>query len=194
MSNQVSRHTNPQDNPNLSHCDVTSQQVDDEISSLLMTGEQVLLVASQARALPGGTITTPNKIYVTNMRVIHRDPKLLNLSAKIIDVAYRDIANINLKRGLFSTAIFLHPRFHSLPVDLPAVDKQVAQQIMTLIQKGMRGELPGQVLTEDRNAPVQAREPKDPLKELEKLGVLRDKGLITEQEFWKLKAELIRKF
>lgn len=130
------------------------------------------------------------------MRVVFKDPKLLGLRAKIIDVSYKDISNVNLKRGVFSTEIFLQSRFLSDRVTLPAVDKQIAQQIMVLIQKGVRGELPRQVSAEDKNSPVEvkSREEKDPLQELEKLGALRQKGIITEQEFQKLKAELIKKF
>lgn len=176
---------------------MTTQEIDPEIKSLLAGGEEVLLVASQARAVPGGSISTPNKIYVTNMRVIFKNPRLMGLKADIIDVAYQDISNVNLKRGVFSTEIFLNSRFRSEEVKLPAVDKQIAQQVMALIQKGVRGELPRQLVAQDKNAPraeVKVREASDPLKELEKLGELKQKGIIDEAEFQKLKSELLKKF
>jgi hypothetical protein len=172
---------------------VTEQQIDTEIKSMFMPGEEVLMIASQGRAVPGGSVTTPNKIYVTNMRVLYKDPRLFGLKAKIIDMAYKDISNIELKRGLFSTEIILFSRFLSKTEKLPAVDKETAQQVNVLIQKGIRGELPRQVISEDRNAPVQAKEPSDPLKELEKLGELKQKGIITDDEFKKLKSELLNR-
>jgi TPP-dependent pyruvate/acetoin dehydrogenase alpha subunit len=63
-----------------------------------------------------------------------------------------------------------------------------------MIQKGIRGELPRQMNTESINSPtVQAKANSDPLKELEKLGELKQKGLISEEEFRDLKADLLRK-
>jgi hypothetical protein len=174
---------------------MTTQDVDDEIRSLLNESEEVLLVATQARGVPGGSLTTPNKIYVTNMRVLYKNPKLLGLKAEIKDVAYSDISNIKMKRGLFSTEIFLKARFLSEPLELPAVDKQVAQQVNALIQKGIRGELPRQQISEAEDAPVikARKDDRDPLMELERLGQLRGKGLLTEDEFNKLKSDLLKR-
>jgi hypothetical protein len=173
---------------------MSTHEIDNEIKEMLNPGEEVLLVASQARGVPGGSLTTPNKIYVTNMRVLFKDPKFFGLKANIIDVSYKDVSNIRLKRGVFSTEIFLKSRFLSDEVFLPAVDKKIAQQVSSMIQKGIRGELPRQMSTEGINSPtVQARASSDPLEELEKLGELKQKGLITEDEFKSLKADLLKK-
>jgi hypothetical protein len=95
---------------------------------------------------------------------------------------------------VFSTEIFLKSRCLSDEVFLPAVDKKIAQQVSSMIQKGIRGELPRQMNTESINSPtVQAKANSDPLKELEKLGELKQKGLISEEEFRDLKADLLRK-
>ena len=172
---------------------MSTHEIDKEITAMLNPGEEVLLTASQARGVPGGSISTPNKIYVTNMRVLHRNPKLFGLKADIIDVSYKDISNVRLKRGLFSTEIFLKSRYLSEEVELPAVDKQIAQQVNSMIQKGIRGELPRQILADDKNAPVEARPATDPIKELERIGELKKKGVITEDEFKMLKADLLKK-
>jgi hypothetical protein len=172
---------------------MSTHEIDKEIKAILNPGEEVLLTASQARGVPGGSISTPNKIYVTNMRVLFKDPKLFGLKANIVDVSYKDISNVRLKRGVFSTEIFLKSRFLSDEVSLPAVDKQIAQQLMGMIQKGVRGELPRQVTAEGKNTSVEARSPSDPIKELEKIGELKQKGLITEDEFNMLKADLLKK-
>lgn len=174
---------------------MTAQEIDKEIKAMLNPGEEVLLTASQARAVPGGSISTPNKIYVTNMRVLFKDPRLFGLKADIVDVSYKDISNVRLKRGVFSTEIFLKSRFLSDEVSLPGVDKQIAQQLMSMIQKGVRGELPRQVTAEESNSGVETRpkEASDPIKELERLGELKEKGVIDDDEFKELKAELLKK-
>jgi Bacterial PH domain/Short C-terminal domain len=118
-----------------------SEQIDPEIMSLLLEKEQIIVSASQKRLVPGGSIHTPNAIYVTNLRVLFKDPKWLGMKANIVDVDYKDISNIRLKRGIFSTEIYLEARHHSDEVRLPAVDKDIASQIHSMIQKGIRGEL-----------------------------------------------------
>jgi hypothetical protein len=49
---------------------LSEEKIDNEIKNLLLEKEEILLSASQNRAVPGGSINTPNAIYVTNMRVI----------------------------------------------------------------------------------------------------------------------------
>ncbi len=39
--------------------------IDEEIKTMLLEGEQVLLVASQSQILPGGSLFTPNTVYIT---------------------------------------------------------------------------------------------------------------------------------
>lgn len=168
-------------------------ELDQEIKNMLLEKEEILLTAEQGRLKPGGSITTPNKIYVTNMRVLYKDPRLFGLKANIVDVNYIDISNIWLKRGLFSTEIFLKSRFHSDVVQLPAVDKSTAQQVSSMIQKGMRGELPNQRITAEKNAPmIEAKAIETPMERLEKISGLKQKGLLTDDEFSKLKAEIIK--
>lgn len=78
--------------------------------------------------------------------MIYKDPQWFGLTAKIVDVNYKDISNTRLNRGVFSTEIFLKARHNSEEVKLPAVDKKIAPQVHTMIQKGIRGELEGQLL------------------------------------------------
>jgi hypothetical protein len=168
-------------------------ELDQEIKNMLLEREEILLIAEQARFKPGGSITTPNKIYITNMRVLYKDPRMFGLKANIVDVNYVDISNIRLKRGLFSTEIYLKSRFLSDEVRLPAIEKSTAQQVSSMIQKGTRGELPNQKITVEKNAPVvEARASEIPMERLEKISDLKQKGLLTDDEFSKLKAEIIK--
>jgi hypothetical protein len=117
------------------------EKVDPDIAAMLMPSEEILLVASQSKTAPGGTLTSPNKIYITTHRILFKDPRLFGLKARIIDVGYADISTVMLKRGLFTTEIYLKPRYSPHKIELPAVDKKVATHASLLIQKGMRGEL-----------------------------------------------------
>ena len=177
---------------------MTASNIDTEIKNLLMEDEEILVSASQNRIVPGGSISTPNAIYITNRRIIYRDPKWLGMKADIVDVNYQDISNTRLNRGVFSTEIYLKARYHSDEVKLPAVSKGIAAQIHTLIQKGIRGELPRQKVADNTNTTktnVKASLQKDSLvpaiEKLEKIMDWKQKGLITDEEFQKLKSQLL---
>ena len=49
------------------------------IDKMLTEGEQILINAEQSRMMPGGSIATPNSIYVTNKRIIFRNPRMWGL-------------------------------------------------------------------------------------------------------------------
>jgi len=77
------------------------KKVEDEVKGMLMLGEEVLLIAEQERMVPGGSLFSPNKVYVTNRRIIFRNPWLLGLKANLVDIDYRGSSNVRLKRGIF---------------------------------------------------------------------------------------------
>jgi hypothetical protein len=120
---------------------MTETEIDEEMKSMLAEGERILIIAEQSRTLPGGSLFTPNTILVTNRRVLFKDPELLGLKANIIDMNYRDISNVRLKRGIFSTEIYLTSRFEGRDIVLQAVDKDVAQRVISTIQSGINGDL-----------------------------------------------------
>ncbi len=120
---------------------MTETEIDEEMKSMLAEGEKILIIAEQSRTLPGGSLFTPNTILVTNRRVLFKDPELLGLKANIIDMNYRDISNVRLKRGIFSTEIYLTSRFEGRDIVLQAVDKDVAQRVISTIQSGINGDL-----------------------------------------------------
>jgi Bacterial PH domain/Short C-terminal domain len=172
------------------------EPTDPEVKRLLMPEEEILLTAWQSRGVPGGSISTPNAIYVTNIRIIFKNPRLFGWKANIVDVHYRDISNIWLKRGVFSTEIFLKSRHHSDQVKLPGVDKQMANQVFSMIQKGVRRELPRQIFAEDKSNPQTSSSRNDlsNLEEIKKLAELKQTGAITEEEFMQMKSHILKKF
>ncbi len=173
--------------------------IDPEVKELLMDQEEILLTAKQAKGVPGGSISTPNSIYVTNSRVIFKNPKLFGLTANIIDANYRDISNVRLNRGMFSTEIYLKTRNRADEIKLPAVDKQIAQNVINLIQKGLRGELPNQSRIEkihqkpSSNSNSTTENNEDLYSKLEKLSDLKQKGALSDSEFQMLKNDILKK-
>jgi RNA polymerase subunit RPABC4/transcription elongation factor Spt4 len=165
------------------------EKVDPEVAEMLMPGEDIILVAAQSKVAPGGTLTAPNKVYITSNRVLFKDPKWFGLKANIIDIPYEDISTVILKRGVFSTEVFLKPRFSPQKIRLPAVDKKVALQVSMLIQKGMRKQPLADKPQQKSKVPVEKQN--DVLARIEKLGNMREKDLLTEQEFQIMKEELM---
>ena len=74
------------------------------IGKMLTEGEQIVINADQSRMMPGGSIATPNSIYVTNKRIIFRNPRMWGLKVDLMDYAYSDLANVELHKGIFTTA------------------------------------------------------------------------------------------
>ena len=169
--------------------------VEADILEMLLPHEQIIFVTEQTRFRPGGSTFTPNTVYVTNRRLIWRNPRLLGLKTDYNTAEYKDISNIRLKKGMFSTEIFLNSRWLSGPIKLPAIDKKDAAMVQAYIQQGMRQELPGQITTEKATTPqiIKRPEEQDPIAQLEKLGKLRDAGVLTEEEFDTQKKDILSK-
>lgn len=159
------------------------------IDKMLTEGEQILINADQSRMMPGGSIATPNSIYVTNKRIIFRNPRMWGLKVDLMDYAYTDLANVELHKGIFTTEIELTPRFNSEKVKLPAVSKEAAEELFGAIRKGMHGDFGLDDVT--GNLVVQQQKPDDPISKLERLSGLKDKGMISDKEFEAVKTRLL---
>jgi len=170
--------------------ETTTNDAKTGIDKMLTEGEQIVISADQSRMMPGGSIATPNSIYVTNKRIIFRNPRMWGLKVDMMDYAYSDLANVELHKGIFTTAIELTPRFNSEKVKLPAVSKEVAEELFGAIRKGMHGDLELDDVT--GNLVVQQQQADDPISKLERLSALKDKGMISEKEFEAVKTRLLR--
>jgi hypothetical protein len=159
------------------------------IDKMLTEGEQILINADQSRMMPGGSIATPNSIFVTNKRIIFRNPRMWGLKVDLMDYAYTDLANVELHKGIFTTEIELTPRFNSEKVKLPAVSKEAAEELFGAIRKGMHGDFGLEDGT--NNLVVQRQRPDDPISKLERLSALKDKGMISDKEFGAVKTRLL---
>jgi hypothetical protein len=183
-------------------------EVDSDIQKQLLEREKILLRVKQSRFGPGGSAVTPVSIYITNMRVIYRKPIWGGLKSYTIDVNYQDIADIRLKRGIIHTDIFLKPRFHTDEIAVKGIKNDIAEKANSFIRQGIRGEHLGQApynqpqptpnhgycrsnQEETRSEDLESRA--DPVGRLTKLAHLKQKGILSDEEFQRLKIKLLEK-
>jgi Short C-terminal domain/Bacterial PH domain len=183
-------------------------EVDPDIQKQLLEREKVLLRVRQSRVGPGGSVVTPISIYITNMRVIYRKPIWGGLKSYLIDVNYQDIADIRLKRGIIHTDIFLKPRFYTDEIAVKGTNNEIAEKANSLIRQGIRGEHLGQApydqsqqtpnyiycsSSQDSETQPELESKADPVDRLTKLADLKQKGILTDEEFQRLKIRLLEK-
>jgi len=177
-----------------------------KIADRLDSDEQVIIVAKQSRFKPGGSvITTPNIIFATNKRLILRNPTMLGLRENVEDYSYDKITNIKLEKGMFSstlvitapgmgtaartsisTGVIAWGRKEDGMID--AIPKDKAEQILKVVRNGME---------EARKAKMQpsliVQQASSIADELAKLAKLKEQGILTDEEFTKMKQDLINK-
>jgi hypothetical protein len=192
-----------------------------KITEMLNPDEKVLLVAKQSRIKPGSSHFTPNIIYATDRRIIVRDPYMLGIKEKVVDIPYDIITSIKLEKGLLSSTIrFKAPGLMSSTklgmmdsiVDgeddeggvIEAISKDKAEDLLEIIRSGMQNEGGG-----GKSPPSKKQKPSELLEskeytvpfnqsisiadELRKLAKLKEEGILTEEEFKQMKQDLIRK-
>ena len=157
------------------------------VDSLLAANEEVLLIATQSRIMPGGSLTTPDSIFVTTRRVIFENPRLFGLKKDMVDFMFKDLANGLIKKGILSSEIHLVQRFNGEKVVLPAVSKGVAQELFSIIRRGISGDFEQQQQQHGQQQMVQ----EDESTKLLRFAEMRDKGIITEEEFQNVKTKLL---
>ena len=168
-----------------------------KIRHLLEPGEEVLLVARQSRIWPGGSLLTPNTVFVTDRRIIIRNPMLLGLREGIVILPYDKITAIEVESGVFTAEVRiiapgLFPtgltkttlggglRFEGGVAVIQAIPKDKAELMVRLVRER---------ISTLRAAPQKP----SPLDELKKLKELLDMGAITEQEYEEAKKRILSK-
>jgi hypothetical protein len=188
-----------------------------KICHMLNPNEEVFVVARQSRFKPGGSKFTPNVVFGTDRRIIIKDPSMLGLRENVVDIPYDMISSVRLDKGVFSSnVIFKAPGLISTgrrgKLDkmmegygdnsgladeegiITAVPKDKAEELVEIIRSGI-----------DRDREVY-RHPQieQPLQsqqqsslsiadELMKLANLKEKGIISDEEFQQMKQDLIKK-
>ena len=198
--------------------DITDKEDLEEIkgiADMLNPNEEVFVVARQSRLKPGGSAFTPNIVFGTDRRIIIKDPTMLGLRQNVVDIPYDMISSVRLDKGVFSSnVIFKAPGLinsgrrgkldrllegfgdrSGLAEEegiITAIPKNKAENLLEVIRNGM-----------DRDREVssyrqeQRQQPQQPsisiADELLKLANLKEKGVISEDEFEQMKQDLIKK-
>jgi Bacterial PH domain/Short C-terminal domain len=187
----------------------------EKIRDMLNPNEEVFVVARQSRLKPGGSKLTPNVVFATDRRIIIRDPSMLGLREDIVDIPYDMISSIRIDKGVFSSnIIFKAPglvnssrrgkldrlmmvnrgeirREHVGEEEdgiITAIPKDKAEELLEVIRNGM---------DRDREVHRQRQEQQQSsisiADELTKLANLKEKGIISEDEFQQMKQDLLKK-
>jgi hypothetical protein len=186
----------------------TSEELDEikKIADRLDSDEQVIVVAKQSRFKPGGSlVTTPNIIFATNKRLILRNPTMLGLRENVEDYSYDKITNIKLEKGMFSstlvitapgmgtasrasnlTGVIAWGRKEDGMID--AIPKDKAEQILRVVRNGMEEARKAKMYPS-----VTVQQTTSIADELTKLVKLKEQGILTDEEFTKMKQDLINK-
>lgn len=179
----------------------------EKIKQMLDSDESVLLSATQSRIRPGGAaILTPNTIFATTKRIIIRNPTLLGLRESTESFYYTDITGVRLEKGMLSSTIALTmPGLASIGrrrqgggLGIISWGREEQDGLIEGIPKGKADALVNII----RDGIQKARTSKDKVvvqsnisiaDEIAKIADLRQKGLITDEEFTKMKQDLINK-
>lgn len=180
--------------------DPTDKDEWEKIKHMLNPGEEVVVIARQSRFKPGGSVTTPSTIFVTNKRLLIRNPTMLGLRENVDDITYDKISSVKLEKGMFSSCISLTApglsdmsrgfgviRWgHGGRGEIDAIPKDKAEQIVNAIKQGV------EILKRESQQPavIQNFSLAD---ELAKLAKLKEQGIISEDEFSQMKKDLLEK-
>ena len=187
-----------------------------KIIEMLNPDEKVLLVARQSKIKPGGSFFTPNTIYATDRRIIIRDPFILGLKANVVDIPYDIITSLKLEKGILSSTI----RFKAAGLIsskklgmmdsivagendpegiIEAIPKDKAEDLLEIIRSGMQDihrSVPSNKQKYTNSGSYKTNEKmfnqsRSFADELLKLVKMREEGILTEQEFNKMKRKIV---
>ncbi|HJT47415.1 MAG TPA: PH domain-containing protein [Nitrososphaeraceae archaeon] len=200
--------------------DITNKEDLEEIkkiAEMLNPNEEVFVVARQSRLKPGGSTFTPNIVFGTDRRIILKDPTMLGLRENVVDIPYDMISSVRLDKGVFSSnVIFKAPGLirsgqrgaldkmmdgygdKSGLADeegiIAAIPKNKAEDLVEIIRNGIDREREvyrhPQV---EQSSQSQQQSSLSIADELMKLANLKEKGIISDEEFQQMKQDLIKK-
>ena len=171
----------------------------EKIKDRLDPGEIVHIVAKQSKYKPGGSSTTPNTIFITDTRLIIRNPTMLGMRENFEDFSFDKLTTIKLEKGVFSSTLVItapgmgtsaRPGLGSGLIALgrgedgtiDAIPKDKAELILHFIRDKME-----KIRTQNSQQTNNGNTGDDPLTLLKKRFVM---GEITKEEFEDMKKIL----
>lgn len=124
----------------------------------------------------------------TDRRVIFKGGKVIGGSQTSID--YRDISSVEVSFGMVQKRINLETDSKVFGIGVGQLGKDEVQDMAQFIREQMRE--PNRVeVSKNTQTSDSTDSDEDPLDKLERLGELRDNGVITEEEFQEKKQSLL---
>ncbi|MCE2507395.1 MAG: PH domain-containing protein [Nitrosopumilaceae archaeon] len=161
-----------------------------KITERLDQNEKIIMSVRQSRVKPGGAAgINPNTIFVTEKRIIIRNPIRLGFGEHIEEYFYKQITNVRLEKGLFSSSlVFYIPGMTEMSKQdrkfilwgrdsegtIDAIPKDKAEVLYTFIKEKIK------------EAKLSEENTKKPTTQTDPLTILKErfvKGEITEEEF-----------
>jgi hypothetical protein len=185
-----------------------------KIRHMLNANEEVFVVAKQSRLRPGGSAFTPNVVFGTDRRIIIKDPTMLGMRENVVDIPYDMISSVRLDKGVFSSnVIFKAPGLINSgrrgkldkmmegygnksglaeeDAIIAAIPKNKAEELVEIIRNGIDNDR--EVYHHQEQPPPQQQSSTSIADELTKLANLKERGIISEDEFQQMKQDLIKK-
>ena len=191
------KETKSESNPNLN---IHQEQIPDKdkfdikeieeikkISKRLDSDEKVEIVAKQSKLRPGGSHTTPDTIFVTNKRLLIRDPSFFGAREDFESITYDKITSIELEKGMFSSAVKIMPSGYRGDID--AISKEKAEKIVEYIKRSMENIKKQKTKV---HTSINSDQKLSIADELFKLAKLKEQGIINEAEFLKMKQDILK--
>lgn len=126
---------------------------------------------------------------VTGQRVLFKSSKVIGGSQTSID--YRDISSVEVSFGILQKRLNLETDSKVFGIGVGKIEKDEVQDMAQFIRRKMReaGQDTAGSTTDQSVSNTEHGE--DPLDKLERLGELREDGVITEEEFQEKKQSLL---
>ena len=176
----------------------------EKIADRLDEGEKVLEVATQSRIKPGAALTSPNTVFATDRRLIIRNPTMFGARQNVEDFEYDNLTNIKLEKGLFSSTLVitapgmgtaarnstmsgLLPWGRNEDGSIDGIPKDKAENILKIVRNAIVK------AKKESQKPVQVVQQTSTADELAKLAKLKEQGILSDEEFDKMKKDLISK-
>jgi len=167
--------------PSANFTDITDLNKLVEIENIvnrLDEGEKVIMVVRQTKNLlkPGGSLFTPDTIFATTKKILIRNPSALGLRHNIESYSYDQIVDVQLEKGMFSSAIMINVPGSLYDGVIEAIPKGEAEDLVKIINEGIKKEKHPQASQDD-----------NPLTILKKRYA---KGEISKEEYDEMKSVL----
>jgi hypothetical protein len=102
----------------------------EKIKHRIDNDEIVEIIARESKHRPGGSITGRDSIFVTNKRIIIRDPSILGARENVVSVSYDKITSIELEKGVFSSKIVV--RAPGFAEDMESIPKKWLKKLLNM--------------------------------------------------------------